>query len=135
MSGLVRVGVLKTMDKQTIELTGKKYEHTLSYEVMQKHLCISETVATYKTYEESWPKLMEVYKENHHVSIDLVVRDGYGTPVFRQALIELDACDNTQQTYSDPYGVLCPYSAYNADYKDYPNEGREFYTRPTKLYK
>ena len=123
------------MDKQTIELTGKKYEHTLSYEVMQKHTCVSETVGTYMTYEAAWPKLMEVYKENPHVSIDLVVRDGYGTPVVRQALIELDACDNTQPTYSDPYGDrFSIYSAYNSDYKDYPNEGKEFYTRPAKQF-
>lgn len=120
--------------KQTIELSGKKFEHTISYEVMQKYMCVSVTVGTFKSYEEARTKAQEVYDKNPHVSIDLVVRDGYGTSVVRQSLLEFDACDGTQQNYSDLYGWFGTPPVYNADYKDSKNYGYEFYTKLTKQY-
>lgn len=109
--------------------------HTLSYEVMgcKTHI-VSETVATYPSYNACLDKFYATLNEAKHAKIDLVVRDGLGSPVFRTSLLDLCLIDKEHrgQYYSDPYGWFGIPSVYNSDYKDAPNGGYEFYTRPTK---
>ena len=101
--------------------------HTLSYEVMSKQFCISETVATFSTYREAIPTFEKAFDQCKHASIDLVVRDGACTPLFRTSVLELHSSDSNQM-YSDPYGHFGP-SVYNRAYLDSPNGGYEFYTQ------
>lgn len=56
--------------------------HTLSYEVMdcRTHL-VSETVATYPSYDACLDKFYKILDEAKHAKIDLVVRDGLGSPI------------------------------------------------------
>lgn len=61
----------------TMELSGKIYEHTLSYEVMDcRTNLISETVSTYSSYDDCLDKFHKVLDEAKHAKIDLVVCDG-----------------------------------------------------------
>lgn len=108
--------------------------HTLSYEVMSKQFCISETVATFSTYREAIPTFEKTFDQCKHASIDLVVRDGAGTPLFRTSVLELQSSDSNQM-YSDPYGHFGQPSVYNRAYLDSPNGGYEFYTQPTKQWR
>ena len=117
--------------------TELKTTHTLSYEVMdcRTHL-VSETVATYSSYDACLDKFYKVLDEAKHAKIDLVVRDGLGTPIFRTSLLDMCSVDKEYkgQFYSDLYGRFGSPSVYNAAYRDAPNGGYEFYTKPTKLW-
>ena len=115
--------------------TELKTIHTLSYEVMDcRTHSVSETVATYSSYDACLDKFYKVLDEAKHAKIDLVVRDGLGSPIFRTSLLDMSFVDKEHkgQSYSDPYGWFSTPSVYNSDYKDAPNNGYEFYTRPTK---
>lgn len=109
--------------------------HTLTYEVMdcRTHL-VSETVATYPSYNACLDKFYKILDEAKHAKIDLVVRDGLGSPIFRTSLLDMSLIDKDHKgySYSDPYGWFGTPSVYNSDYKDAPNSGYEFYTHPTK---
>lgn len=112
-----------------------KLTHKITYEVMRKHFCVSETVGTFESYNECLEIFKSTFEDSRHASIDLVVRDGTGVLVFRKPLIEIDDCkDGKELTYSDPYGWFGIPSVYNSDYKNFPNGGFEFYTKPTKTY-
>lgn len=117
--------------------TELKTIHTLSYEVMdcRTHL-VSETVETYSSYDACLGKFYAILNEAGHAKIDLVVRDGTGSPLFRTSLLDMSFVDRDfkGQLYSDPYGWFGTPSVYNADYKDAPNSGYEFYTKPTKTW-
>lgn len=115
--------------------TELKNIHTLSYEVMdcRTHL-VSETVATYSSYDACLDKFYKILYEAKHAKIDLVVRDGLGSPIFRTSLLDMSFVDKDCKVllYSDPYGWFGTPSVYNSAYKDAPNSGYEFYTKPTK---
>lgn len=119
--------VEKEIELQTI--------HTLSYEVMdcRSHI-VSETVATYSSYDLCLDKFYKVLHEAKHAKIDLVVRDGSGTSIFRTSLLDISVGykDNKGTQYSDLYGWFGYPSVYNADYKDASNSGYEFYSKPIK---
>ena len=112
------------------------YEHTLSYEVMDcSKYNMSETVGTYSSFDECCDKFHFIFNSVGHAKIDLVVRDGRGTPVFRKTLFGLcDVKKDSGEMYTDPYGHYNSPSVYNTVYKDSPNQGYEFYTPSTKSY-
>ena len=109
-------------------------KHSLTYEVMRKRFGISETAGTYKTYTRALPRFQKVYAESKHASIDLVVRDGTGKPLFRKSLIDLDALDGST-VYRDLYGWFGNPSVYNPDYAQGEDGGYEFYSPPSKGFK
>lgn len=115
--------------------TELKTIHTLSYEVMDCRIhLISETVATYSSYNACLEKFYKILEEAKHAKIDLVVRNGLGEPIFRTSLLDVNVVnkDYKEQLYSDPYGWFGNPSVYNSTYKDSPNNGYEFYTKPTE---
>lgn len=112
------------------------YEHTLSYEVMDcSKYNMSETVGTYSSFDACCDEFHSVFNNIGHAKIDLVVRDGRGTPLFRKTLLELcDVKGDSGEMYTDPCGYYNSPSVYNPAYKDSQNQGYEFYTSSTKIY-
>ena len=120
---------------EKMELSNKRYDHKLSYEVMDcRTNLISETVSTYSSYDDCLDTFYKVLDEAKHAKIDLVVRDGSGSPIFRKTILDMSFSDSEYKgkSYSDPYGWFGIPSVYNSDYENAPNNGYEFYTKPTK---
>lgn len=118
------------MDNDSLRMT-----HTISYEVMDcRNHIVCETVKTYPCYDSCLDIFYKILNESKHARIDLVVRDGLGTPMFRTPLLDMEYVEksNAGPYYSDPFGHFGNPTVYNSDYKDSQNAGYEFYTKPTK---
>lgn len=102
------------------------FEHHITYEVMRIVCCVSETVATFKTFAECTKAFTETMGDSKHASIDLVLRNGNGDLLFRQTLLESNMRQGCEPEYSDPYGWFGP-SVFNKDY------GYESYSMPPRV--
>ncbi len=115
-------------------MTPKHYECQLTYELLRFSTFELQTVFTGKTFKDCLEELKNNADERlqTHFSIDVVVRDGDGVPMFRQSLFSLNAIDNNEVKYIDLYGRY-GHCVYNENFKHKYWRGNENYSRPMEL--